>query len=358
VKIEGVAWRTVRTRLTQPYEIASGVTDSVDLLYVQLRSDDGLEGWGSASPAEEVTGESVAACEAALASGAERLSGRDPRETSTLSAALAGPLCGAPAARAALDMACHDLAARRAGRPLVDLLGRVHERLPTSVTLGIQSLEETLAAAAGYVAKGFRHLKIKVGKDAEADIERLIRLRDEVGDGVALRVDANQGYDAEQTRRFFAATESLALEMVEQPLPASQDAALLALPAALRRRIAVDESLIGPADARRLAGPPGAVGIFVVKLMKCGGPTQALEIAATAAAAGIDLMWGCNDESVISIAAALHVAYASRATRYLDLDGSFDLASDLARGGFRVVDGCLELTREPGLGVTGTSLAR
>jgi len=358
VKIDGVAWRRVRSPLTQSYEIASGVTDCVDILYVQLRSDDGLEGWGSASPAEEVTGESVAACEAALAAGAERLAGSDPRETAALSAALAEPLRGAPAALAALDMACHDLAARRAGRPLVDLLGRVHERLPTSVTLGIQPPDETLAAATRYVAQGFRHLKVKIGKDLDADIERLIRLREQLGDAVALRVDANQGYDEEQTRRFFAATESLALELVEQPLPASRDAALLALPAALRRRIAVDESLLGPADARRLAGPPGAVGTFVVKLMKCGGPTRALEIAATAAAAGIDLMWGCNDESVISIAAALHVAYASRATRYLDLDGSFDLASDVGRGGFRVVDGHLELTGEPGLGVTGTSLAR
>jgi len=358
VKIERVEWRTVHTPLTQPYEIASQVTDSVDISYVQLRSDDGLEGWGSASPAEDVTGESVTACEQALARGAERLSGCDPRDTAALSAALADALSDAPAARAALDMACHDLAARHAGRPIVDLLGRVHARLPTSVTLGIQSLEGTLAAAGEYVARGFRCLKVKIGKDLEADIERLARLREAQGASVALRVDANQGYDVEQTRRFFAATASLDLEFVEQPLPASQDAALLALPAVLRRRIAVDESLQGPADARRLAGPPAAVGTFVVKLMKCGGPTPALEIAATAAAGRVDLMWGCNDESVISIAAALHVAYASSATRYLDLDGSFDLASDLARGGFRIVDGCLELTSEPGLGVTGASLDR
>jgi L-Ala-D/L-Glu epimerase / N-acetyl-D-glutamate racemase len=354
VKIESVEWRSVHVPLTQPYEIATLVTDSVELSYVRLRSDDGLEGWGSASPAEDVTGESAAACEAALARGAERLSGCDPRETAALSAALAEDLAHAPAARAALDMACHDLAAKHAGRPLAELLGRVHARLPTSVTLGIQSVDETLAAAAEYVAKGFRHLKVKIGKDLELDVERLARLREAHGASVALRVDANQGYDAVQTQRFFAATAPLALEFVEQPMPASQDAALLALPAALRRQIALDESLHSPADARRLAGPPAAVGIFVVKLMKCGGPTPALEIAAAAAAGGVDLMWGCNDESVISIAAALHVAYASSATRYLDLDGSFDLANDLARGGFRVVDGALELTQQPGLGVTGT----
>ena len=135
-------------------------------------------------------------------------------------------------------------------------------------------------------------------------------------------------------------------------MPASQDAALLAPPADLRRQIGLDESLHSLADAQRLAGPPPAVGTFVVKLMKCGGPTSALEIARVAAAGGVDLMWGCNDESAISIAAALHVAYASPATRYLDLDGSFDLSTDLARGGFRVVEGQLELTPEPGLGVS------
>jgi len=351
VKIAGAEWRTVRTPLTQAYEIASLVTDRVDLVYLRLRSDDGLEGLGSAAPAEDVTGESIGACEAALARGAERLAGCDPRETAELAAVLGELLPQAPAARAALDMACHDLKAKRAGRPLVDCLGRVHRRLPTSVTLGIQSADESLAAASEYLARGFRCLKVKIGKDVEADIERLVRLREAVGAGVALRVDANQGYDAEQTRRFFAGTASLGLEFVEQPLPAAQDAVLLALPAALRRQIALDESLHGPADATRLAGPPAAVGTFVVKLMKCGGPTPALEIAAVAAAGGVDLMWGCNDESVISIAAALHVAYASRATRYLDLDGSFDLASDLARGGFEVVEGQLELGQEPGLGV-------
>jgi L-alanine-DL-glutamate epimerase-like enolase superfamily enzyme len=352
VKIERVEWRSVHVPLTQPYEIASLVTDSVDIAYVRLRADDGLDGWGAASPAEDVTGESVAACEAALALGAERLPGCDPREPAALAAMLAKEISHAPAARAALDMACHDLAAKRAGRPLAEHLGRVHERLPTSVTIGIQSVEETLAAAADYVARGFRCLKVKIGKQLDADIERLARLRETHGASVALRVDANQGYDAEQTRRFFAATACLDLEFVEQPLPASQDAALLALPANLRRRIGVDESLQSPADARRLAEPPAAVGTFVVKLMKCGGPTPALEIAAAAAGGGVALMWGCNDESVISIAAALHTAYASPATRYLDLDGSFDLSRDLARGGFRVVEGQLELTPEPGLGVS------
>jgi L-alanine-DL-glutamate epimerase-like enolase superfamily enzyme len=85
--------------------------------------------------------------------------------------------------------------------------------------------------------------------------------------------------------------------------------------------------------------------------MKCGGIQPALEIATIAKNAGIELMWGCNDESIVSISAALHAALSSSATRYLDLDGSFDLARDIVSGGFTVNDGYMSLTGEPGLGV-------
>ena len=85
--------------------------------------------------------------------------------------------------------------------------------------------------------------------------------------------------------------------------------------------------------------------------MKCGGISPALEIGRIAQRAGIELMWGCSDESCIGIAAALHAAFACRATRFLDLDGHLDLARDPARGGFTIVDGVMRLGDEPGLGV-------
>jgi L-alanine-DL-glutamate epimerase-like enolase superfamily enzyme len=102
----------------------------------------------------------------------------------------------------------------------------------------------------------------------------------------------------------------------------------------------------------RLASPPPPAGIFNIKLMKCGGIAPARTIAAIAEAAGLRLMWGCMDESCVGIAAALHTALASPATRYLDLDGSFDLARDIAEGGFVVDRGGLRPTDAPGLGVT------
>ncbi len=339
--------------LKRPYTIATRTIDAVELFFVRVACDDGLTGHGSASPAEGVTGESAAACGAALAEdNLGWLVGRDPRHLGTLCGELKRASRATPAARAALDMALHDLFARILGVPLVDLLGRRHDALPTSITVGIQSTEQALAETEEYLARGFRCLKIKVGLDLEEDIERLTRLRRLTGPEIAIRVDANQGYSVDEARRFHGATTDLDLELVEQPLPAAAIADMRALPDEMRRLVAADESLLAEEDALALAGTPAACGIFNIKLMKCGGVSSALAIAAIAEAAGIELMWGCNDESAISIAAALHAAYACPTTRWVDLDGSFDLGTDPGGGGFAVEDGSLRILDRPGLGAT------
>jgi L-alanine-DL-glutamate epimerase-like enolase superfamily enzyme len=249
-------------------------------------------------------------------------------------------------------MALHDLAARAQGLPLADVLGRAHHLLPTSITIGIKPTDEALRELDEYLGRGFRAIKVKIGRDLPADIERLQRLRARMGPGIGLRADANQGYTLAQVRQLLAATAGLDLELVEQPIAAADTAQLATLPERDRQRLCADEALLGPADALRLAAPPQPCGHFNIKLMKCGGVTAARRIADVAELAGIGLMWGCMDESCISIAAALHAAFASPATRFLDLDGSFDLARDVARGGFLLEDGALRTTSDSGLGVT------
>ncbi len=345
------SWKS-DVELTRPYTIATRTIRAVELFFVRLETDAGHLGHGSASPAEEVTGESYAACGAALAE--DRLSwllGRDPRHLGALCGELKRRAGSTPAAWAAVDMALHDLFARILDVPLVDVLGRCHDALPTSITVGIQSTEQALEDTREYLERGFRCLKIKVGLDLEEDLERLGKLRELAGPQVAIRVDANQGYSPEQAIRFQTATAELGLELIEQPLPAAAVAEMRALPEDLRRVVAADESLLGESDALELAAGSAACGIFNIKLMKCGGITPALGIARIAEIAGIELMWGCNDESAISIAAGLHAAYACPATRYIDLDGSFDLATDPAEGGFIVEDGMLKILDYPGLGV-------
>ena len=128
------------------------------------------------------------------------------------------------------------------------------------------------------------------------------------------------------------------VEFIEQPLHSNQDKKMDNLPIEIRKICAADESLHSPKDAERLACEPNKFGIYNIKLMKCGGINPSLKIASAAYAAGIDLMWGCMDESIISISAALHAAMACNATKYIDLDGSFDLAKDLVSGGFNLKD--------------------
>lgn len=343
------AWPVV-VPLTRPYTVAYETTDSVEIMVARIVSEDGASGLGAASPSPSVTGETFDATRGALAAAAAAVRGADLRWRGRLLRDLGEELVATPAACAALDMAVHDLWARSLGRPLVDLLGRVHDALPTSITIGIKGVADTLAEAEEYRGRGFRVLKVKLGLDPEEDLERLRRLRERWPDAV-LRTDMNQGYGLGEVRRYLEAAERLDIEFTEQPVPPAALRDLLALPEEARRRFAADESVQSPADALHVAPPPQPCGIVNVKLMKCGGIRNALAIAGIAEAAGLDLMWGCMDESVISIAAALHTAFACPRTRWLDLDGSFDLARDVARGGFTVEEGVMRTTDAPGLGV-------
>jgi len=353
VRIRKAACRVERFPLTRPYAIAGqDPLIEVENAIVRIETDSGLVGFGAASPGEHVTGETFEACRAALEGGSlDWLVGRDALACNALCREAATRTAATPAARAAIDIALHDVAARHLGLPLVDVLGRAHEALPTSITIGIKPVDETLAEAAEYLARGFKALKVKIGDALDLDVERLVRLRERVGPEVLVRVDANIGYTIEETARFFERTAPLQIEFVEQPVPREAFEEIRTLSPRRRARIAADESLHGEKDALALAAPEPACGIYNVKLMKCGGIRPAMRIAAIAETAGIALMWGCMDESRISIAAALHAAFASPATRFLDLDGSLDLARDVVEGGFTLESGVMRTLDAPGLGV-------
>lgn len=349
MKIDTIASWAVDVPLTRPYTVAFGTCDAVPIVFVRIEAE-GWVGRGSASPAEDITGETAAACQAALtANELSWLVGEDTRDMQRLANALALRMAGTPAARAAVDMALHDLGAQALGVPLCAALGKHHDALLTSVTIGIKDADAALEEADEYLGRGFRALKVKIGTDVEEDIERVRRLRSHVGDGVAIRVDANAGYDVPDTVRLLAVARELGIELVEQPLPAAALAETRSLPD--KDLVCLDESVLDVRDARAVLDPPAA-GSINVKLMKCGGIAEARQIASLADAHGVGLMWGCMDESRVSIAAALHVALASPATRYLDLDGHLDLASDPFDGGFVLREGVMRPTDRPGLGVT------
>lgn len=337
---------------TKPYTIAFKTIDVVRNVFVEIILENGTTGIGSGNPSEYVTGENLNQTIAVLIEkNLEFLIGRDIREMNQLHFEVLRKFPKNPAARASLDIALYDAFTKYLNMPLVKFLGQKIKTLPTSNTIGIKNVEETLKEAIDYQKQGFKVLKVKLGKDLEEDIERLVKLRERFGKSMIIRIDANQGYTTQQTIDFYNRTKQLDIELIEQPLPAKAMDEMKKLPDEIKAKIAADESLLSPKDALELIKPPRAAGIFNIKLMKCGGVNQALKIADIALHENVDLFWGCNDESIVSITAALHAAFACSNTKYIDLDGSLDLGRDEVKGGFILKDGLMYCSDLPGLGI-------
>jgi L-alanine-DL-glutamate epimerase-like enolase superfamily enzyme len=337
--------------LTKPYTVAYQTYTSAINAFIEVELENGIVGLGAAAEGEFVIGESMDETIGNLQSDFfERWIGRDIRHFNALITESNSFFVNHSATRAAIDIALHDAFCKYLEIPVVDFYGRKHTSLPTSVTIGICNLEETLSEAETYKKNGFRILKLKLGHNVDLDIERCHKLRERYGDYFTIRVDANQGYNIKETMKFYQSTEKLDLELIEQPMAVGHEQEMNELPYEIRQIMACDESLKNAEAAFKLASEPRTCGIFNIKLMKCGGISGALDIANIAFAAGIDLFWGCFDESIISISAALHTAFSCTETKYLDLDGSLDLAEDIVTGGFQIKDGVMSIVDGPGFG--------
>lgn len=351
-KIKDIKVWSVDLGNQRPYTIAFKTVDEVKNAFVEITLTSGLTGLGSGNPSEYVVGENLKqTLEALHENNLDFLIGRDIRELNQLTFEVWQRFPKNPGARAALDIALHDAFTKFLGIPLVQYFGQKIKAMPTSNTIGIKNVEATLVEAEEFVGNGFKILKVKLGKDPAEDIERMVKLRERFGNNIVIRIDANQGYNVQQTIDFYQKTKHLNIELIEQPLPAKAINEMKSLPDEIKEIVAADESLISPKDALELVKPPRASGIFNIKLMKCGGPSQGLKIADIALQSGVDLFWGCNDESAVSITAALHTAFACSNTKYIDLDGSLDLAQDIVKGGFILKDGVMSCSDKPGLGL-------
>lgn len=351
MKIVRVESWLISMRLAEPYTIAYETFDRTENVFLLIDAGSGLIGCGCAAPDPHVTGETGAGVLAKLREIEPILRGKDPLRITRLMSRLSASLKAHPSARAAVDMALHDLLGKAAGLPLWKLLGGYRSRIKTSVTIGILPLRETVEKAMRLVSDDFRCLKIKGGLDVEADIERVLEVRRKVGDKIELRFDANQGYDLDQTVQFVEGARRAKLELIEQPTAKSR----LNLLGRVTNRVSIpvmaDESLMNLGDAFRLARKE-LVDMVNVKLMKVGGIAEALKINAVASAAGLEVMVGCMDESALAVAAGLHFALARRNVAYADLDGHLDLLDDPAKGAVVLKKGFLSPLPSPGLGFT------
>lgn len=226
----------------------------------------------------------------------------------------------AGAARNAVDCALWDLEAKRAGTRAWQLAGLAEPRaVTTAYTLSLDTAEKMGAAAKANAHRPL--LKLKLAGPEDLDRVRAVHAN---APRARLIVDANEGWTAAVYAKLAPELARLAVEMIEQPLPAGDDAAL----AGIARPVPVcaDESAHDRAGLAQLTGRYDAVNI---KLDKTGGLTEALALAQAARAAGLEVMVGCMVATSLAMAPALLIAGQAR---WVDLDGPLLLAKDREPG--------------------------
>ncbi len=348
--------------LVRPFVTAVRVAHEVDAVIVEVRDSDGRSGWGEAPTSWRVTGESVASVTAAvegpLRAAVVGLSADDPAEAS---AALERAVVGNSSARAAVECAAYDLAARTAGVPLFRYLGGRGNALRTDMTLSAAATaaeaRELVRTAAGQVAAGFRALKVKVGA-GDDDVATLAAVRQAVGPHVTLRADANQGWTPRQAVAVISAWEDAGVdvELVEQPVHAGDLEGLAFVTAHVATPVLADESVWTRRDLRQVM-IMRAADMVNIKLAKTGGLREALALARLAGEGGVGLLVGCMSETHVGIAAAAALASALAtghgATVPQDLDAGLWLTASPVDGGIAYEGESITLPEVPGTGIRG-----
>jgi L-Ala-D/L-Glu epimerase len=331
-----LTWEPMTLDLRTPFRIAHGTYHQRHNVLVRLE-----EGLGEA-PAVVYYGETQQVILDYLATVPDL--GEDPFD---FEAVLQRLPPGSKAARAAVDVALHDLWGKRLGQPLYRLLGLNPQRMPdTSFTIALDEPEEMARQAS---ASGYPILKIKLGGGRDVEIVAAIRK----ATPARLRVDANAGWSREEAASLIPRLADYDLELVEQPLAAEDIEGLRTLRkrlqgAGVKVPLVADESVHTSRDIARLAG---AVDGVVIKLMKTEGLREALRAIHTARAHDLQVMLSCMVESSLGVTAAAHLAPLCD---YVDLDGPLLIKNDPFRG-LAYAGACISLPEGPGLGVEARS---
>jgi L-alanine-DL-glutamate epimerase-like enolase superfamily enzyme len=328
-----LTYHTIDLKLKHPFRISRSVTESKKNVIVQIG-----EGIGEAAPSQYY-GENAGTVIECLEKVKDQIDD-DPFQVKSILSNLNKKVVGNFSAKAAIDMAIHDLVGKRLNVPIYKLLGLDGKKpLITSYTIGIDTPEKMKEKTKE--AKGFLIYKVKVG--VENDVEMVKAVRD-VTDA-KIRVDANAGWSsADEALRKIDQLRKYQIEFVEQPIDPDDKKGLEKIKKESGIPIIIDEHLMTSKD----------IPVFVrlcdginIKLAKCGGIREALRMIHTARAHGLKVMLGCMIESSVGISAAAHLGSLAD---FLDLDSHLLISNDPYEG-LTMKNGKIHLSDLPGLGV-------
>ena len=337
--------------LKQPFRISLGESTAANDVLVRIVTDAGLVGWGESSPFPPITGDTQGT-NILMAKGIrEMIKGKDPLSVDAILNEIGHVVYSNPGIVAAFDMALLDIVGKAAGLPLFRLLGGDKGTFASDITTGIDTPEKMAASAGANVARGYKNIKIKVGLDPDEDTARVRAVREAIGNGVHLRIDANQGWTVPQAIHALRQMEPFDVQFVEQPVVAWDIAGLKAVRNESPIPVCADEAVFLPQDAMKLIKAE-ACDFFNIKLMKAGGVMNSVRIAHLADAANLQCMVGCMLETRLALTAGAHVVGSQRNILFADLDGYTEHTLNPIVGGMSVSpSGEITLPELPGLGV-------
>jgi o-succinylbenzoate synthase len=350
-----ISTHLVSAPLHTPFVTALRTATHAESLLVSI-SDGEHTGWGEAPQVWKVTGESLAGAQACVEGPiATALNGLGPDDLTEALRRIQGAVQGNFGAKAAVDVALHDLAARRVGLTLQGFLGSTATTVRTDVTLSAGDADALVQAAKDRLRDGFDVLKVKVGTgNAAADFERVRRVREAVGPEPSIRLDANQGWNRRDAVTAIRALEDAgcAIELVEQPVAAADLEGMAWITDRVSTPILADESVYGVRDLVNVIRH-GAADLVNVKLAKCGGLGPARTLLELAREHGLGAIVGSMMESHVGVGAAAALVAAYPTTAVNDLDAAWWLKQSPVEGGITYEGSTIHLPLAPGLGVTG-----